>query len=69
MKRVFAVVLGVLVLGAIFSFALHDSQRAPVCSDTFNTLLDCLAPTIACADSDTISGPFNPPPPPPPPID
>lgn len=67
MKKLLTLILGLLLCGALFTFSLHRARQSYEKSSAVRTIIDCLAP--ARAHADTLGGPFNPPPPPPPPID
>ena len=66
MKKLLIYLLLILMFGSIFGIAIQSvsnniEEEAPVVS----SLLGYIAPAIAYADSDTVSGPSEGPPPPP----
>ena len=66
MKKLLTYLLLVLMFGAVFGIALHD-VRSDIQKETpvVSTVLECITPAIAYADSDTAYGPGTKPPPPP----
>jgi len=67
MKKFLTYLLIILVLGAVFGIAIHQTTDKDN-SQVIGSLLDVITPAIAHADSDTTGG-IMPPPVPPPPID